>query len=310
MAHASHLVLVISLLGACAGNEGAVRSDQRVPTAQPSDPSGPPEDSAESSLEEAEQLFYRGERHKAIRLVAQVIKEQSNEVPEATAASRLPAIFLLGEFLLRDAQYKRAEIVFKKASRLSRQADDGSAQFHALEALAMTYDGLGRHDEAERIFRDFVETTDAHKKIENELQARALVNLGNNLDIQKRYDESLAIFKRLESRIDKAPAQVVGGVYMGLGNAYDGLGRPELALPWYQKALDAELKHWGDESIRVSGAWVNLAIAQSKVGRLEGALKSISHAIELRKKHLRSDHPQLVKALELRSDIEDAISNR
>lgn len=153
---------------------------------------------------------------------------------------------------------------------------------NTLNTLARVYVNLGRHDEAEQLIRRVIETRRT-KFPDLELDLTApLVNLGNLLDLQKRYDqaepplrEALALSEKHYGQVHPALAEPL----CILGQVRFALGQPQDALKLYDRAF--EIHRQTPLPIGFAAALSELrAECLWKLGRRQEALEEAQRAVK------------------------------
>jgi Flp pilus assembly protein TadD len=169
----------------------------------------------------------------------------------AQAGGEASSDFLVqyGLLLVNGGRPAEAVPVFEKAAALA----PGDREIEAF--LAEALDRAGRPEEAERLLRDLLAEKD-----DPELRR----TLARTLFHEKRYREALDLYLAL----DRSP-ETMDRIAM----CFQGLGKPDEALPWARKAVAAR-PDWPQ-------GMINLAVILAASGELEEAEALLARVLEL-----------------------------
>lgn len=122
-------------------------------------------------------------------------------------------------------------------------------------------------------------------------------NIGAVYLDQKKYDQALFNYKRslqiLQQSTPGGESPAVAMIYDRIASVYWRMERPEDALPFYQKALQLELKYLPDDSHKISVSYFNLSTAYAKLNRLDEAIDAAEKSVQQLLKSVPPDHPEV-----------------
>jgi CHAT domain-containing protein/Tfp pilus assembly protein PilF len=192
------------------------------------------------------------------------------------AALRAEIDLLRGQLLARRQQLPQAERAFLLARDSALRAGDSYRQASAANGLGMTRMLGSRCDEALSLFQEAL-------TVWRRLGAdRAVVGAANNLgmcySILGDFDRALEYRKEALALVK--PGARLADVLGETGSLYMQQGQPQLAIPYYRRAMEAA-KRFGvvAETARWAG---NLTSALVAVGDWEGAEKANGEALSLK----------------------------
>ena len=84
--------------------------------------------------------------------------------------------------------------------------------------------------------------------------------------------------------------------YNNVGNVYNRQGQYELALEYYQKALEIDIKVSGQEHPDVAASKENIGLVFEAMGKKSEAKQMFTEAAGIRRKVLGADHPLTKKS--------------
>ena len=180
-----------------------------------------------NELSQAREMGLNGKADAAIRIIQGIIASD----PDIT-----DAYFAVGNILFQEQKYKEAVESFKQV--LGRKPDDSFAAIN----IALSYEGMGNYDEAEKFLLGYVRKGFADPQF--------YFMLGNMNYIQKRYDQAIAYFEKcLSSNAESAGSyNILAAIYIikdDLPRAEQNLGQalrinPRLSNVHYNSAQIAE----------------------------------------------------------------------
>jgi tetratricopeptide (TPR) repeat protein len=71
------------------------------------------------------------------------------------------------------------------------------------------------------------------------------------------------------------------------------MDKPEESLPFYQKALELELKYLPENDHKISVSYFNLSTAYAKLNQLDDAIDCAEKSIQQLLKSVPPDHPEI-----------------
>lgn len=214
----------------------------------------------------------------------------------------------LGIVLLRQAKYDEAESVFRRATRA--RGEDTPGSLYSQSFLADTLRELGRHAEAERIFRNTLSRQKEALGNDSTETWRTAVSLADLYYRQGRLqraselaDEARANFTRIHGEQHFAVADcdlLQAQIALRQGNLQQAAGFAVRAVSAFEASLP--LDHLSVVEARLQLARVRLA-----AGDAEGASQGLQALVARRVERLGTKHPAAVRAQELAAEVEEAL---
>jgi hypothetical protein len=167
----------------------------------------------------------------------------------------LPELFG-GRVARRISRVARETLDPNRAYREAKANHDDSPTVANAMRLAQAASGLGRHDEAEALYREAAQGVHAEDPALLLGRANALIELG-------RHAEALAVLEALGQDADKGRTPQAA---LALGRAYEGLGRYDEADTAYD---------WAAARLPGLEAIARYAAFQARVGRRDEALATL-----------------------------------
>ena len=122
-------------------------------------------------------------------------------------------------------------------------------------------------------------------------------NIGAVYLDQKKYDQALFNYKRslqiLQQSTPTGESASIAMIYDRIASVYWRMERPDDALPFYQKALQLELKYLPENSHKISVSYFNLSTAYAKLNRLDEAIDAAEKSVQQLLKSVPPDHPEV-----------------
>ena len=122
-------------------------------------------------------------------------------------------------------------------------------------------------------------------------------NIGAVYLDQKKYDQALFNYKRslqiLQQSTSGGESMAIAMIYDRIASVYWRMERPDDALPFYQKALQLELKYLPEDSHKISVSYFNLSTAYAKLNRLDEAIDAAEKSVQQLLKSVPPDHPEV-----------------
>ncbi|EPX61893.1 hypothetical protein D187_010512 [Cystobacter fuscus DSM 2262] len=179
-------------------------------------------------------------------------------------------------------------------------ADDDETRADALNTQAVTYQRMGRYEEARQKHERALALRQKALGPEHPLVAASYNNLGIVLtelgqleEARDSYDRALQLRRKTQGKDHPLVAQS----YNNLGTVLAELGRHEEARDMYEHALAIRKKSLGLEHPDVASSLTNLGVALTELGRYSEALAIQESALALRRKLLGPQHPDLATPL-------------
>ncbi|HEX8539132.1 MAG TPA: tetratricopeptide repeat-containing protein kinase family protein, partial [Cystobacter sp.] len=179
-------------------------------------------------------------------------------------------------------------------------ADDDATRAEALNTQAVTYQRMGRYEEARLKHEHALALRQKLLGPEHPLVAASYNNLGVVLAELGQFEEARASYDRalqLRRKTQGKDHPLVALSYSNLGTVLAELGRHEEARDMYEHALAIRKKSLGLEHPDVAISLSNLGVALADLGRHAEALAMQESALALRQKLLGPEHPDLATTL-------------
>ena len=180
------------------------------------------------------------------------------------------------------------------AQRLDCARRDWPHYIDSSQALGAAYDRAGRYANAEMVFRDVLECTRDTYGDDSMEHARALSDLGINLDFQSRSDEATPLLEAavvLLSGLESQGDTTLDAALSSLGSCALRAQLHEDAERYYQRALTTRIAALGRSHPRVAVIHHNLAVVLARLDRRSEALEHAHAAVVIRSTTLPPDHP-------------------
>ncbi|OJH33646.1 tetratricopeptide repeat-containing serine/threonine-protein kinase [Cystobacter ferrugineus] len=179
-------------------------------------------------------------------------------------------------------------------------ADDDETRADALNTQAVTYQRMGRHEEARQKHEHALALRQKVLGPEHPLVATSYNNLGIVLAELGQFEQARASYDhalQLRRKTLGKGHPLVAQSYSNLGTVLSELGRHEEARDMYEHALAIRKKALGLEHPDVASSFTNLGVALTELGRYSEALTMQESALALRRKLLGPEHPDLATPL-------------
>jgi len=122
-------------------------------------------------------------------------------------------------------------------------------------------------------------------------------NIGAVYLDQKNYDQALIHYKRslhiLQQSIPDGESLSIAMIYDRIASVYWRMDKPTEALPFYEQALQLELKYLPENDHKISVSYFNLSTAYAKLNRLDDAIDCAEKSIQQLLKSVPPDHPEV-----------------
>lgn len=195
---------------------------------------------------------------------------------------------------------EEAESVLREIIALDQPLNIESAQ-RAAENLAIVLDGLGRHDEAETLYRRVYQHAIGFWGNDDRNTLRAQGNLGDFLRRIGKVDEALSLIEaRHETHLRTLPADHPDTIrsLSQLGALYGALGRLEEAAAVLREAADAAERVLGPTHLVTIRRWRDLAVTEFQLGNHDAAQSRINQHLTQCETHFGIQHDVTLSALE------------
>jgi len=190
-------------------------------------------------------------------------------------------------------------ILLNKNKKALAAVEMASAQYPFSSELvtlkAQIFSNLERFEEAEELLKQLL--------LMNPNDTDALLNIGSVYNMQKKYDEALALY---QEALDVAD-DMIDEIHFNIGLTYQAQELFEKAIEHYKNAIDINLNHEGalyelafcldqvgqlesslsyykkfiDEDPYSSAAWYNLGVICNKLERFEEAIDAYGYAVAI-----------------------------
>lgn len=256
-------------------------------------------------------LFAEARRH----LDSALQKALENHLDELVAVLKIS----LGELLIRQGDYDVAEDVLRDTVELyekhPRLQNDAQRPV-ALSDLARTYEGRGRYERAEDLYREAITLLNQVSSTDSVRVAMVQNNLAANYYMAGNFAESEKLFRSVlkSMQTNFGPDHLrVAEVYANLGWLAMESGDVNQAWQHWETSLDGVQRGMGDAHPRVAEIMSYLGRAEAVRGNKARAEELLSTALNLREQHLErtmrsalSERDRLAIVQELRVHPESA----
>lgn len=172
------------------------------------------------------------------------------------------------------------------------------------QILSATYNNIGsmfyqedEHDQAINFHQKALQCQLKSSSPDIEAIATYSGNIGAVYLDQKKYDQALISYKRslhiLQQSTPGGESQAIAIVYDRIASIYWRMDKPEESLPFYQKALELELKYLPENDHKISVSYFNLSTAYAKLNQLDDAIDCAEKSIQQLLKSVPPDHPEI-----------------
>jgi len=206
---------------------------------------------------------------------------------------------LLGSVDNRLNNYRAARLQFEQSLKifLTFISEDN-------QILSATYNNIGsmfyqedQHDQAIIYHQKALQCQLKASSPDIEAIATYSGNIGAVYLDQRKYDQALLNYKRslqiLQQSTPGEESQSIAMVYDRIASVYWRMDQPEQALPYYQKALQLELKYLPQNHHKISVSYFNLSTAYAKLNRLDDAIDCAEKSVQQLLKSVPPDHPEV-----------------
>jgi tetratricopeptide (TPR) repeat protein len=206
---------------------------------------------------------------------------------------------LLGSFDNKQNNYRAARIQFEQSLKifLTFVSEDN-------QILSATYNNIGsmfyqedQHDQAIIYHQKAIQCQLNSSSPDIQAIATYSGNIGSVYLDQKKYHEALIHYKRsltiLQQATPDEESLAIAMIYDRIASVYWRMDKPDDALPFYQKALQLELKYLKEDDHKISVSYFNLSTAYAKLNRLDDAIDSAEKSLQQLLKTVRPDHPEV-----------------
>lgn len=192
---------------------------------------------------------------------------------------------LRNEVIKNVSDPKLQEESLRKIDELEKLAKKGDKKERqeALEAL-----GKGNFKEAEEKLIELRKREKAEEEQNNKDYAKTAYILGSVYFLQLKFKDALASYLEAEG-LDPENAKYKNLV----GICYLRLGRYQPAKDYFEKALDLNIKIFGEDNPHVATIWNNLGAAYNALGQYDRAIQYFKKALAVIIKIFGESHPNV-----------------
>ena len=250
-----------------------------------------------SALADADALDAAGRWEEGL-VVARPLAEQA----EATGYGPL-----IAEVAYRQGRLEERAGSFEDARRSLSKAyftalgvgDDRTAVVAAAALVIVTSDKLARPEDAEQWAQHAyaeLRRVGTDLELEAALSHAVAMSASARGDLETTLKHNVAAYEKLVQAFgprDPAVARMMNN----LGTTYSDLGRPEEALPYYERALEVWQDEFGGDHPNVATALVNIGVVKESLGDPEQARENYERALAIWEAGLGPDHPNVGSVL-------------
>ncbi|CAF1541970.1 unnamed protein product [Rotaria sp. Silwood1] len=218
----------------------------------------------------------------------------------STLLASLAAIHhLLGSVDNRQNNYRAARLQFEQSLKIFLTFIPEDNQI-----LSATYNNIGsmfyQEDQHEQAIIYHQKALQCQlKSLSPDIEAIATYsgNIGAVYLDQEKYDQALLHYKRslqiLQQSTPNGESLSIAMIYDRIASVYWRMDKPAEALPFYQNALQLELKYLPENDHKISVSYFNLSTAYAKLNRLDDAIDCAEKSVQQLLKSVPSDHPEV-----------------
>ncbi len=202
----------------------------------------------------------------------------------------------LGEARQFEGRQEEARDLLAEAIEIAREAGDERSVANASLGLAGAQAGLGKFEEAERLYLEVVRIREASDGADHLSVAATLNNLANLYFSLNRWPEAEAAHLRAIAIKEAALGEdhfLVGQSLSNLGNVYIAQGRLEEAQDLHRRALAIKASKLAPDHFEVGASFHNLGDIAYQRGDMEEAKRNYEEGLRIFQKGLEPDHPYL-----------------
>ncbi len=168
-----------------------------------------------------------------------------------------------------------------------------------LNNLGRLYQTIGDYSSARRMLQEALDLRDGAAGVAPVLLSRSLNNQAELDRVTGRYDSAQALYERALDLLRTADAHGddLPATLNNLGALHRALGETERALPYYEEAVRMWSDRRGPDNLFTVSALSNLALVQERTGDLERAEVGLRRALEVRRRWLGDQHPDVANSL-------------
>src|SRR6218665_1486519 len=199
----------------------------------------------------------------------------------------------------RQARYPEAARMMLALESAVECADDDTTRAEALSIQAITYQDMGRYEDALRLHERALELRQKALGPQHAMVAASINNLGTVLSAMGKFEAARVWYERalqLRRKTQGPSHPLVALSYSNLGATLLELGRYDEARDMHEHALAIRKKVLGLEHPDVASSLNNLGLAFGALGRHPEALSLQEQALAIRLKALGADHPDVANS--------------
>jgi tetratricopeptide (TPR) repeat protein len=214
--------------------------------------------------------------------------------------------FQEAQFFARQGQFSEAIGSMQKAVECALRPGGEEALVETYVTLGHLQMQLSRFDLAQQAYEHGVEAARAAAGPRAQLVAGALTFLANCHEEQGQYDRSAQTYRQAISLLEELPPtessqRLLRNSRANLASVLGNLGQGAEALVLNQQVVDAERREEEPSGLAVA-LWTRSTLA-SRQGLHDEAIQAAREALELARKWLEPDDPQVFRALHQYSNI-------
>eukprot|EP00746_Dinoflagellata_sp_MGD_P003879 gnl/MRDRNA2_/MRDRNA2_107512_c0_seq1.p1 gnl/MRDRNA2_/MRDRNA2_107512_c0~~gnl/MRDRNA2_/MRDRNA2_107512_c0_seq1.p1 ORF type:complete len:535 (-),score=121.51 gnl/MRDRNA2_/MRDRNA2_107512_c0_seq1:211-1815(-) len=248
--------------------------------------------------------FWNQKDESSVPSAAKILYAQlSSSLPDA---QQVALHHSLGQVYQDSGNYEEAIKHFLLARNKAAQLDNSEQIVMIQASLGIMYAAAGRLQEANRELQSAFLVIDRRSIIAFAI-IRALANtrrdLGRLEEAFVLYEEALRLQDQ-EAYVNKVlPRENLAGLLSDMGLAYLSKGQYDVAMLYYQQALDkiaassTSLPTSGSPAIELAEIYTNIGQLKQETGSLEQAGEYYHKALRVQYRAMRQNHPRIVETL-------------